>query len=329
VTDSVTVSWQQHLSNAFTNPVDLCDYLEIPVPENLLSLAETSFPMRVPRSFAARMEKGNPDDPLLKQVLPTSAELADFPNYSTDPVGDLAATTATGVIHKYYGRALFITTGSCAINCRYCFRRDFPYSELQLSKQKQQQAIAYVTSHPEISEVIFSGGDPLLLNDQNLAGLLQQLETIAHLKRIRIHSRLPIVLPSRITESLLELFQRSSKKIVLVVHCNHANELNEEVKDGCEEILSNKITLLNQAVLLKGVNDSLAALQNLNEKLFDFGILPYYLHLLDKASGTAHFEVAENEAIALMQQLAKTLPGYLVPKLARENSGAAAKVIIF
>lgn len=321
--------WQQQLSNAFTDINELCHYLELQ-PSDIPTLARAAnFPFRVPRSFAARMEKNNPDDPLLKQVLPVSEEMQLFPGFSADPVGDLAATAEVGVIHKYHGRALFIMTGSCAINCRYCFRRNFPYSEFQLSKQKQQQAIAYLANHAEISEIILSGGDPLLLADNKLTELIQQLGAISHLKRIRIHSRLPIVLPARINETFLKVLKQSRKQIVLVVHCNHANELNVEVKTACDKLRASGIILLNQSVLLKGINDSVVALQELSEKLFDFGILPYYLHLLDKAHGTGHFEVSETAALALMQKLQKTLPGYLVPKLAREEAGEASKTLIF
>lgn len=321
--------WQQQLSNAFSDTTELCHYLELDPGKFLLPDIIESFPLRVPRSFAARMEKGNFNDPLLKQVLPVADERVTFQGFSADPVGDLAAITEVGVIHKYYGRALFIMAGSCAVNCRYCFRRNFPYAEFQLSKQKQQQAISYLNQNPEISEIILSGGDPLLLSDNKLAELLQQLDGIAHLKRIRIHSRLPIALPARITEQLIQVLKRSRKQIVLVVHCNHANELNSEVKMACDKIRASGITLLNQSVLLKGINDCAVQLQELSEKLFSFGVLPYYLHLLDKAQGTGHFEVPRTEAIALMQQLQKTLPGYLVPKLAQEEAGAAAKTLVF
>jgi EF-P beta-lysylation protein EpmB len=321
--------WQQQLGNAFSNVADLCRYLELEPSEISVLTTMPDFPLRVPRSFAARMEKGNPNDPLLKQVLPIEDEYLKLAGFSADPVGDLAAVTEVGVIHKYHGRALFIMTGSCAINCRYCFRRNFPYSELQLSKQKQQQAIAYLSSHPEISEIILSGGDPLLLANHRLTELILQLGAIAHLKRIRIHSRLPIVLPARIDEEFLEVLKQSRKQIVLVVHCNHANELNQEVKIACDAVRAAGITLLNQSVLLKGINDSVQELQALSEKLFDFGILPYYLHLLDKAHGTGHFEVPKHEAVVLIRQLQKVLPGYLVPKLAQEEAGALAKTLIF
>ena len=323
------LSWQQQLSTAFNNINDLCRYLELNPPKNLSYAAATNFALRVPLSFVMRMEKGNPDDPLLKQVLPIADERLVFPDFTADPVGDLAAITEVGVIHKYHGRALFMMTGSCAINCRYCFRRNFPYSEFQLSKQKQQQAIAYLHNNPEISEIILSGGDPLLLSDNKLTEFIAQLDEIPHLKRIRIHSRLPIVLPARITLQFMDVLKQSAKQIVLVVHCNHANELNSEVKIACDRIRAVGIVLLNQTVLLKGVNDCAVQLHALSEKLFSFGVLPYYLHLLDKAQGTAHFEVSQTEAVSLMQQIQNTLPGYLVPKLAREEAGAASKTLVF
>lgn len=322
------LSWQQQLSNAFTNLSHLCHYLELDSFAISSVTASENFALRVPFSFVARMEKGNFNDPLLKQVLPVAEEMQILLGFSADPVGDLSAITEVGVIHKYHGRALFIMTGGCAINCRYCFRRNFPYAEFQLSKQKQQQAISYLQHHSEISEIILSGGDPLLLNDNKLAELITQLDAIPHLKRIRIHSRLPIVLPARITEDLLDVLSNSTKQMVFVVHCNHANELNDEVKSACENIKNRGIALLNQSVLLKGINDNAQQLHELSEKLFSFGVLPYYLHLLDKAQGTGHFEVPKAEAIILMQQLQKTLPGYLVPKLAQENAGETSKTII-
>jgi EF-P beta-lysylation protein EpmB len=328
VTHQSTLSWQQQLQDAFHNLTDLCHYLELDANKVASPQADKNFPIRVPRGFAAAMEKGNPNDPLLKQVLPIADELLTFSGFSPDPVGDLAAITEVGVIHKYQGRALLITTGSCAINCRYCFRRNFPYTEFQLSKQKQQQAMQYLMDNPEISEVILSGGDPLLLSDNNLQHLIQQLDAIAHLKRIRIHSRLPIVLPARITTEFMNILQQSTKQIIVVVHCNHVNELSTEVKTACEKIRLAGVTLLNQSVLLKGINNNVLQLSQLSEKLLGFGILPYYLHLLDKASGTGHFEVPKSEAISLIHELKNCLPGYLVPKLAQEEAGKPSKTII-
>ena len=319
-------SWQKDLAEGFSDIHKLCQYLEISTPTKLLS--SSKFPLRVPREFVERMEKGNINDPLLKQIIPTENESIITPGFNTDPVGDINAITETGVIHKYHGRVLFITTGGCAINCRYCFRKDFPYTDFQLSTQKLNQAIQYIRNNKDISEVILSGGDPLLLNDQKLFSLMHRLDEITHLKRIRIHSRIPIVLPSRITNDFCNELSAIKNPIVLVVHSNHANELNNKVNTACQRIKNCNITLLNQSVLLKDINDNAQQLCALSEKLFAFGIIPYYLHLLDKTIGTAHFEVKQTTAIALMEQIKKQLPGYLVPKLVREQAGEANKIVI-
>jgi EF-P beta-lysylation protein EpmB len=320
------INWQQQLAEAFNNIEDLCRYLDLS-PNNLpVSIAATeNFPLRVPLSFAACIEKGNPHDPLLRQVLPVNEELLAYPGFSHDPVGDLASAARTGVLHKYRGRVLLINTGSCAINCRYCFRRNFPYADLQLSKQEETAAIHYIQADAGISEVILSGGDPLLLSDARLARIIQQLDHIEHLQRIRIHTRLPIVLPARITEELINTLKLSPKQIVVVTHCNHANEINDRVTAACRALKNSGITLFNQAVLLKGVNDNAEILCNLSEQLFRHGIMPYYLHLLDKATGTGHFEVTEAQALALIRQVQASLPGYLVPKLVKEQAGTESK----
>ncbi len=321
-----TKNWQQQLAEAFNNIEALCHYLHLSPDDLPVSIAATkNFPLLIPLSFAACIEKGNPHDPLLRQVLPINEELLDYPGFSNDPVGDLASATQTGVLHKYHGRVLFINTGSCAINCRYCFRRNFPYADLQLSKQKEDAALQAIQNDTSISEVILSGGDPLLLSDSRLARLIQQLESIKHLKRIRIHSRLPIVLPARITGEFINTLTQSAKQIIIVTHCNHANEISDRVIASCKSLKNAGITLFNQAVLLKGVNDNAEALCNLSEQLFCHGIIPYYLHLLDKATGTGHFEVSETQALALIRQVQATLPGYMVPKLVKEQAGAHSK----
>lgn len=323
-------NWQQQLGDAFSKLEDLCHYLQLPIDALPISTtASLDFPLRVPLSFAACMEKGNPDDPLLKQVLPTQDELTVYPGFNNDPVGDLKAAAQPGVLHKYHGRVLLINTGSCAINCRYCFRRNFPYQELQLSKQSEQAAINYIQQDTSLSEVILSGGDPLLLNGIRIAKLFEQLNAIEHIKRIRIHSRLPIVLPARITTELIETFKHSAKQIVMVVHCNHANEINERVINAFNLLKNNGITLFNQSVLLKGVNDSADSLCHLSEQLFQHGVIPYYLHLLDKAAGTGHFEVDEPQALALIKEVQARLPGYLVPKLVKEVAGEKSKQVVF
>lgn len=322
-------NWQQQLADAFNTIEDLCRYLHLSPDDLPVSAAATeNFPLRVPLSFAACIEKGNPHDPLLRQVLPVDEELFAYPGFSNDPVGDLASATQSGVLHKYHGRVLLINTGSCAINCRYCFRRNFPYSELQLSKQKEDAAIQTLQNDTSISEVILSGGDPLLLSDSRLTKLIQQLDSIKHLKRIRIHSRLPIVLPARITKELICTLSRSPKQIIVIVHCNHANELNDRVIAACNSLKNSGITLFNQSVLLKGVNDDAKVLGELSEQLFGHGIIPYYLHLLDKATGTGHFEVSEAKALTLIRQVQANLPGYLVPKLVKEQAGARSKQTI-
>jgi EF-P beta-lysylation protein EpmB len=321
-----TKNWQQQLAEAFNNIEDLCRYLNLsPNDLPISAAAAENFSLRVPLSFAACIEKGNAHDPLLRQVLPINEELLVYPGYSNDPVGDLAAATQIGVLHKYHGRVLFINTGSCAINCRYCFRRNFPYADLQLSKQQEDAALKTLQNDTSISEVILSGGDPLLLSDSRLTRLIKQLDGIGHLKRIRIHSRLPIVLPARITDEFINALTQSPKQIIIVMHCNHANEINDRVIAACNSLKNSGITLFNQSVLLKGVNDDAKVLCELSEQLFSHGIIPYYLHLLDKATGTGHFEVSEPEALTLIQQVQAALPGYLVPKLVKEQAGATSK----
>lgn len=319
-------NWQQQLADAFTTVEALCHYLDLdstalPVSED----AAKNFPLRVPLSFAACMEKNNPNDPLLRQVLPINDELLPYSGYSDDPVGDLSAATQTGVLHKYQGRVLLINTGSCAINCRYCFRRNFPYADLQLGKQQEHAAMLSIQNDTSIHEVILSGGDPLLLSDDRLTRIIDQLNQIDHIKRIRIHSRLPIVLPARITDQLINTLTQSPKQIIMVVHCNHANELNARVTSAFKQLKQHGITLLNQSVLLKGVNDDATALCELSEKLFQHGVMPYYLHLLDKATGTGHFAISETEALLIIERVQTSLSGYLVPKLVKEIAGAESK----
>lgn len=318
--------WQSQLAESFTSLKSLCDFLQL-TPE-ILPLSEEAaltFPLKVPRAFAERMVKGNPEDPLLRQVLPVRDELKDHPGYQIDPVGDLAAVTPAGYLHKYRNRVLLINTGSCAIHCRYCFRRNFPYVDHQLSRPKQAVAMQAIRADASIAEVILSGGDPLLLPDRRLAHVFAELSDIPHIRRIRIHSRLPIVLPVRMTKALLGLMARTNKSTILVVHCNHAQEIDDQVAAVCREFKSEGITLLNQSVLLKDVNDNADMLCDLSEKLFAIGVLPYYLHFLDKAVGVGHFEVKKAQALALHREIQARLPGYLVPKLVYEQPGASAK----
>lgn len=324
--DNKISTWQQELAEAFNDVNALCQHLRVDPNELPLLPNFKDFPLRVPRGFVDCMQIGDPKDPLLRQILPIQDELNHYPGYSLDPVGDLQAVAAPGVIHKYQGRVLLIATGACAVHCRYCFRRNFPYGELQLSTQKLQQALTYIAEHREIEEVILSGGDPLLLNDDKLGHLLHLLGDIPQIKRIRIHSRVPVVLPSRITEQLLDHLTDTGKQTVLVIHTNHGNELSPAVGAACTNLRQRGITLLNQSVLLQGVNADGETLCRLSEMLFAFGILPYYLHLLDHAHGTGHFAVPEDDAKQLMLQMQKQLPGYLVPRLVKEQAGAAYKM---
>jgi len=323
-----TSLWQKELAQAFTQPSTLLHYLNLD-SKMACSQAIKDFAMRVPRAYAECMEKGNINDPLLQQVLPFSQELVTTQGYLKDPVGDLDSLTHSGLIHKYQGRILLITTGGCAINCRFCFRRNFPYSEVQLTKEKEQQALQYLRDNSEIHEVIFSGGDPLLLSNQRIQQLINALSEIPHIQRIRFHTRLPIVLPSRIDAQLISIFSKAALPIVLVTHCNHPNELSPAVKAACLSLKQTNISLLNQSVLLKGINNHVNTLKTLSEQLFACGVLPYYLHVLDKAQGTAHFDIPQQNAIDLHQQLQEQLSGYLVPKLVKEEAGKASKTLLF
>ncbi|MEX0730238.1 MAG: EF-P beta-lysylation protein EpmB [Aquisalimonadaceae bacterium] len=318
--------WQQAYAQAITSPADLLDALDL--PRALLPGAVDGhglFPVRVPRGFLSRMERGNPHDPLLRQVLPLDAESATVEGFIDDPVGDLAAMPVPGVLHKYQGRVLLIATGACAVNCRYCFRRHFPYADAGAAGRHWDAAVNYIAANSSIREVILSGGDPLVLADQKLAALVHRLAAIPHLRRLRIHSRLPVVLPERISDDLLAWFTASRLAPVLVLHANHPAELDQTVQAACAKLKAAGITLLNQAVLLRGVNDNAAVLSRLSERLFECGVLPYYLHVLDPVRGASHFEVGDEIARQLMETLTRTLPGYLVPKLVREEPGVAAK----
>ncbi|HET8700535.1 MAG TPA: EF-P beta-lysylation protein EpmB [Nitrococcus sp.] len=319
-------SWQQELARAVRDPGELVRLLEL--PPTLLEPARAAarhFPLRVPRGYVARMERGNPNDPLLRQVLPLATELDTVPGFVADPVGDLSASRGAGILHKYYGRVLLITTGACAVNCRYCFRRHFPYTEANASVEQWQPALRYIAGHPEIEEVILSGGDPLTLTDRRLAQLTAQLADIPHIRRLRVHSRLPVVLPARITDEMLGWFAGNRLQPVMVLHANHANELDETVANAIKYLRAAGVTILNQTVLLRGVNDEATTLTALNRRLFDSGALPYYLHLLDRVAGASHFEITPRRARELHRQIAARLPGYLVPRLVQEIEGAPGK----
>lgn len=289
---------------------------------------EDAFRAKVPKEFIQQIELRNPDDPLLLQILPTAQEHQLHPDESSDPVGDLDAEQGDGIIHKYTGRVLLIATGACAIHCRYCFRKDFPYNKLLAARNNWSAAIKYIQQHPKIHEVILSGGDPLTLKTDKLKQLTRQLEQISHVKTLRIHSRIPTVLPNRINEDLCQWLAQTKLITVIVIHCNHANEISENVQTALAKLNETGVQLLNQSVLLRGVNNNAEALIDLSMTLHANKVLPYYLHQLDSARGTHHFTVSDKDAVLIIKKLRSNLPGYLVPQLVREISGEANKTPI-
>ena len=318
--------WQIALRDAIREPAELLALLGLPddaLPA--LRAADADFRLLVPRGYAQRMRPGDPNDPLLLQILPQARELLEAPGYGDDPVGDLAAQITPGLLHKYHGRALLVTTGACAIHCRYCFRRHFPYAKANPARQDWQAALDYLRAHPEIEELILSGGDPLTLDDDRLAALAASLEGITHLRTLRLHTRLPSVLPERVNDRLLAWIQASRLHTVCVLHINHPNEIDAEVGGALARLRGAGVHLLNQSVLLRGVNDQAETLAALSRRLFEHGVLPYYLHQLDPVRGAAHFEVPAIRARHIMRALRARLPGYLVPRLVSEQAGHASK----
>lgn len=289
-------------------------------------MTEHLFPLRVPEEYLERVDKDNPNDPLLRQVLPLSEEYQAVEGFVSDPLEEQQASPIPGLLHKYHGRVLLIVTGACVIHCRYCFRRNFPYKEHHLN---WTAVLGYLAAHTEVEEVILSGGDPLTLKDEKLSLSVKAIADIHHIKRLRIHTRIPVVTPSRVTDDMLHWLTSTRLKTVMVIHSNHANELDKSVESALLILKAAGICLLNQSVLLKGVNDSSEVLINLSQRLFECGVMPYYLHLLDKVEGASHFEVSEEIALSLMQELQAKLPGYLVPKLVRERAGGVAKELVF
>ncbi len=322
-----STSWRSELAAAVRDPAELLALLELPA--ELLDGARRAgevFPLRVPRGFVARMRKGEPRDPLLAQVLPLGLELEPAAGFGEDPLAETLARRERGLLHKYRGRVLLLLTGACAVHCRYCFRRHFPYADEQLGTRGWGEALATIAADPTLEEVILSGGDPLSLADGPLAELAEGLEAIPHLSRLRLHTRQPVVLPERVDDDLLAWLSRGRLAKVMVLHSNHAQEIDATVARAVARLRETGIHLLNQTVLLRGVNDSVEALADLSLRLFEVGVLPYYLHLLDRVAGAAHFDLPEAEARRLAAGLAARLPGYLVPRLVREVPGAAAKV---
>ena len=339
--------WQQEMAAAITSLEDLAqalgldptalDAADAPAqagrgtsiadgPGSRGANAAAAFRLLVPASYVRRMRHGDPRDPLLLQVLPSRHENDDSAGYGSDPLGEREAMRAPGLLKKYEGRALLITTSACAIHCRYCFRREFPYTEHQSESKRWSAALEEIARDSSIEEVILSGGDPLSLSDARLATLTDAIAKIRHVRRIRVHTRQPVVLPSRVDSGLIAWLKGIGVPTVIVLHSNHPNEIDDEVREACVRLRQTGVTLLNQAVLLRDVNDNADILAELSQKLFDAGVLPYYLHVLDRVRGAAHFDISEDSARALAGQLAARLPGYLVPRLVREVHGAPAKV---
>ncbi|MGQ7260280.1 EF-P beta-lysylation protein EpmB [Vreelandella sp. V005] len=319
-------AWQQQLSQAIRDPAVLCERLGL--SQAWLAGADAGhqlFEICVPDAYLARIVPNDPNDPLLLQVLPLGEETDATPGYVTDPLEEADHRPVKGLIHKYANRVLLIASPACAINCRYCFRRHFPYSENSPSRAQWQEALDYLREDTSINEAILSGGDPLASNDRQLDWLVEQLESIPHLKRLRIHTRLPVVIPDRVDEALLGWLGSTHLQKVVVLHINHANEIDQAVVDACTRLKQAGATLLNQSVLLRGINDNVPALASLSERLFEAGVMPYYLHVLDPVQGAAHFDVPDHEAQTLVQALLEHLPGFLMPRLVREVPGRMSK----
>jgi len=323
--------WQRLLAGAITRADELIEAVGVdPAAAGgpSAAAAERQFGVRVPRGFTKRIRAADPSDPVLRQLLPVAAETDRVDGFTDDPVGERAVAPGGGILRKYHGRALLVVTPACAVHCRYCFRRHFPYGGHALTGRRWADALDRIAADPTLSEVILSGGDPLTVPDDRLERLVDGITAIPHVRRLRVHTRVPIVLPERVDEALVEWLARTRVPVVVVVHANHANELDADVCRALAVLRGCGVTLLNQSVLLAGVNDSVDALCELGERLIKAGALPYYLHLLDRVRGAAHFEVPEAEALRLIAGVRERMPGYLVPRLVREVAGAPSKVAV-
>ena len=319
-------SWRLEMKRAIRDPYELMSVLGLD-PSAVDVEACGLFSLFAPLPFVRRIEPGDAQDPLLLQLLPQAAETREVPGFGADPVGDQTASEGYGIIKKYSGRALLVLTGACAIHCRYCFRREFPYGENQAWRKNWPLTVERLKADQSLSEVILSGGDPLTLDDDAWEEILDGLSEIPQLKRIRIHSRLPIMIPTRVTQDWLAALERCRLECVIVIHANHPAELDSEVRAHLHEV-SRVATLLNQSVLLRGINDEISTQRQLSERLLECRVLPYYLNLLDRVRGAAHFEVSDEEGVVLIEQLRQRLPGYLIPRLVRdEGSGLSKRVV--
>lgn len=322
-------TWHDDLKHAIRDPYELVTALELPA-EFLepARMAAQTFPLFAPRPYVARMRKGDPYDPLLRQILPLADELDAPPGFTSDAVGDSAAMVSPGLLQKYHSRALLITTGACAIHCRYCFRREYPYSESPKSAADWQSALDRIGADSSIDEIILSGGDPLTLTDNHLAELASRIAQIPHVQRLRVHTRLPIVIPSRVTTELIDWLRGTRLTPIVVIHANHANELDDATSVALARLIDAGIPLLNQTVLLRGINDNAEALINLSRRLVNLRVTPYYLHQLDRVRGAAHFEVPISHGLEIIAAMRKALPGYAVPRYVQEIAGEASKRVL-
>jgi len=317
--------WRQAMQQAVREGADLCRRLKL--PESLAcSAAGNSFPVFVPLEYLSRIIPGDPLDPLLLQVLPGAPESQPQPDFSADPLDESQAVLAPGLLHKYHGRALMITTGVCAVHCRYCFRREYPYAEA--GPHTWNTALERLTADDSIEEVLLSGGDPLTLSDSVLADLVERLASIKHLKRLRIHTRLPIVIPQRVNDDLLAWLTQSRLTPIVVVHANHPNEIDQPTAAALSKLKNAGVLTLNQSVLLRGVNDNATALIELSRRLINQGVAPYYLHQLDRVRGAAHFEVDPEIGRDLIGEMRAALPGYAVPRFVQEHPGEHSKRVL-
>jgi EF-P beta-lysylation protein EpmB len=324
-----TTEWQRELADTIKDPVILLEKLGLTDKLNAIPSSEIAhFPLRVPQSYVNKMRYADPTDPLLRQVFPLIDESIEQVGFRLDPVGDHLAIKSPGMLQKYHGRALLLLTGACAIHCRYCFRRHFPYADSNPIASQWHQTLVALKADNSLHEVIFSGGDPLSISDSKLSELISDLEKIDHIERLRIHTRLPVVIPSRVTSTLINLLATTRLKVVIVIHANHANELTGDVAEALQHLKQSHCLILNQAVLLKNINDDTESLVSLSKRLHMLDVLPYYLHLLDPVSGASHFDVPDSKGIELIQAIRQQLPGYLVPRLVREIQGEQSKTIL-
>lgn len=319
-------NWQKELSDAVSDVASLYQLLELPLPEQVYT--PNKFPLRVPHAFINKMKKGDPNDPLLRQILPDIAESLPVAGYTADPLGENAHNPMKGLLHKYQSRALITVTGACAVHCRYCFRQHFDYGANLPNSQDIRQICHYIANDKRINEVLLSGGDPLNINNRRFNEWIGALSAIDNIKTIRIHTRMPVILPNRIDDELIEILANCPKNIIMVLHINHPNEIDNALAQKCQRLNNHGVVLLNQSVLLKGVNDDTDTLCKLSHALFGVGVMPYYLHVLDKVAGSAHFDLPIDRAIQIYWQLLEKLSGYLVPKLVQEMAGKPYKVPI-